>query len=104
MPSREVSASAEGPRHEQSEPVAATARPASEADPAAACDRARVCCEAFVSAIGDETEAERARVACEQMENVADLGSAAAPACEAAIEGWRRALELADRRVPTACR
>jgi len=85
------------------EPVPTTTRP-STLDTATACERARDCCPAFVEAIGDPVEAERARIACEQMENLGELGEASGEACLAALDGWRRALELEEREVPLACR
>jgi hypothetical protein len=72
-------------------------------DTATACERARACCPAFVDAIEDPVEAERARIACEQMEHLAELGEGSGEACLAALDGWRRALELAEREVPAAC-
>lgn len=79
-------------------------RGSSAIDTATACPRARSCCAAFVDAIGEPVEAERARIACEQMDHLDELGEASGEACVAAIDGWRRALELAERDVPTACR
>lgn len=83
--------------------TAAVEVPPPGGDPATACARARPCCAAFVAAIGDETEAERARIACEQMDHVEELGPASGDACLAAIDGWRRALELSEREIPGAC-
>jgi hypothetical protein len=85
------------------EPVPATTRP-SALDTETACERARTCCPLFVDAIGDPVEAERARIACEQMEHLSELGEASGEACLAALDGWRRALELAEREVPLSCR
>ncbi|MBN8615803.1 MAG: hypothetical protein J0L92_34740, partial [Deltaproteobacteria bacterium] len=76
----------------------------SSLDTATACARARPCCAAFVDAIGDPVEAERARIACEQMDHLEELGQASGEACVAAIDGWRRTLEQAEREIPTACR
>jgi hypothetical protein len=85
------------------EAAPATTRPTA-LDTATACERARGCCPAFVDAIGDPVEAERARIACEQMEHLSELGDASGEACLAAVDGWRRALELAERDVPASCR
>jgi hypothetical protein len=57
-----------------------------------------------VDAIGDAVEAERARIACEQMDHLEELGQASGEACLAAIDGWRRTLEQAERAVPATCR
>lgn len=81
-----------------------TAPSPSGLDTATACARARPCCAAFVDAIGDPVEAERARIACEQMDHLEELGQASGEACVAAIDGWRRTLEQAEREIPTACR
>lgn len=68
-----------------------------------ACVRAEPCCQAFVEAIGDEAEANRARAACESLSLVEALGDAADDACANAIEGWRAALVARDRDIPAAC-
>ncbi|GAB4199548.1 MAG: hypothetical protein OHK0013_09790 [Sandaracinaceae bacterium] len=73
-------------------------------DAAGACVRVEACCAAYVTAIGDDTEAERARRACAELDRLEALGDAADEACLAAIEGWRQSLELREREVPTACR
>jgi hypothetical protein len=85
------------------EPAPLPSRP-SALDTATACERARACCPLFVEAIGDPVEAERARIACEQMEHLGELGEASGEACLAALDGWARALELAEREVPLSCR
>jgi len=84
-----------------SEAIAAS--PGVAGDPTTACARARPCCAAFVLAIGDDAEAERARIACEQMDRLDEMGEASGEACLAAIDGWRRALELREREIPGAC-
>lgn len=68
-----------------------------------ACVRAEPCCRAFIEAIGDEAEANRARAACESLSMVEALGGAANDACENAIAGWRQALVAHEREVPAAC-
>jgi hypothetical protein len=73
-------------------------------DTATACARVRSCCSAYVAAIGDDVEAERARRACEELDRLESLGEAAGEACLSAIEGWRQSLELLGRDVPTSCR
>lgn len=93
----------EGPPSATSTAEPTPERP-SALDTATACERARACCPAFVDAIGEPVEAERARIACEQMEHLSELGEASGEACLAALDGWRRALELEEREVPLACR
>jgi hypothetical protein len=73
-------------------------------DTSTACTRAEPCCRAFVDAIGDDAEAERARRACDDLDRLEDLAGASGEACLAAIEGWRQALELRERDVPLSCR
>lgn len=68
-----------------------------------ACVRAEPCCRAFIEAIGDEAEANRARAACESLSMVEALGGAANDACANAIAGWRQALVAHEREVPSAC-
>jgi hypothetical protein len=68
-----------------------------------ACVRAEPCCHAFVEAIGDEAEANRARAACESLSLVEALGDAADDACANAIAGWREALVMHEREVSAAC-
>ena len=68
-----------------------------------ACVRAEPCCRAFIDAIGDQAEANRARAACESLSMVEALGGAANDACANAIAGWRQALIARDRQVPAAC-
>ncbi len=85
------------------EAPATSSAPGVAGDPSTACARARPCCAAFVLAIGDDVEAERARIACEQMDRLDEMGEASGEACLAAIDGWRRALELREREIPGAC-
>ena len=85
-----------------SEPVPTPSAPSAEGDDTA-CVRAEPCCRAFVAAIGDEAEANRARTACESLSMVEALGGAANDACANAIAGWRQALIAHERNVPAAC-
>lgn len=68
------------------------------------CARLRRCCAAFAEAVGDASERERARIACEELDRLGDLGDARALACEGALEGFRRELEARAREVPDGCR
>jgi len=78
------------------------AAPNAEGDDTA-CVRAEPCCRAFIEAIGDQAEANRARAACESLSMVEGLGGAANDACANAIAGWRQALITHEREVPAAC-
>ena len=84
------------------EAQANSSAPSAEGDDTA-CVRAEPCCRAFIEAIGDQAEANRARAACESLSMVEALGGAANDACANAIAGWRQALIAHEREVPTAC-
>lgn len=78
------------------------AQPAEAGDP---CVRARACCAAYAAALpAAGTERREAQEACDQIDRtVAAAGAASAPACEAAIDGWRTSLEQMRIAVPTDC-
>lgn len=73
-------------------------------DADALCSSLRSCCTAYPDAIADAVEAERARIACEQLDSIELLGDARGAACRGALEGFRRALEERGREAPSACR
>jgi hypothetical protein len=78
------------------------AQPVQAGDP---CVRARACCAAYAAALpAAGTERREAQEACAQIDRtVAAAGAASAPACEAAIDGWRTSLEQMRIAVPTDC-
>ena len=101
-PTEALVAEAAPPRDLAPEAPTNLSGPNAEGDDAA-CVRAEPCCRAFVEAIGDPAEANRARAACESLSMVEALGGAANDACANAIAGWRQALIADEREVPSAC-
>ncbi len=65
------------------------------------CAKAKACCTAYVAALGPAGAS--AAAACTALDQTAQAGAAAEPACQSAIDSWKQSLTAMGKPIPSEC-